>query len=215
MKLYSDDSSPFCAPVRLALYAKGLDIPIEPPPGGMKSDEYRRLSLTGTIPCLILDDGSPLPESTVILDYLEDRFPHPPLKPDTPEARAKMMLIQRLAENDLSIPAVQLFHDLRSGEGDGGRARALARFERGLGLIQTLMSPVGLIAGPEITTADCILAPALMGLGMFGPIVGRPTLLADHPALAAYSARSLEHPAVARVIGEMQAALASSGVTLG
>ena len=62
MKLYSLDNSPFCAPVRLAIYAKGLDLPIEPPPGGLKSDEYRAASLTGNIPCLVLDDGTPLPD---------------------------------------------------------------------------------------------------------------------------------------------------------
>src|SRR4051794_8209491 len=98
MKLYSQDDSPFCTPVRAAIYAKGLDIAIEPPPGGLKSAAYRAASLTGTIPCLILDDGAPLPESAVIIDYLEDRFPETPLKPASPEARAREALIRRIAE---------------------------------------------------------------------------------------------------------------------
>lgn len=215
MKLYSEDSSPYCAPVRLAIYAKGLDIPIEPPPGGLKSEAYRKASLTGTIPCLILDDGTPLPESVVIIDYLDDRFPDRPLKPATPEARARVALIQRIAEGDLAGPTVQLFHDLAAGGGDAARARTLEIFERGLGLIESLISPDGYVAGPDLTTADCILAPALMGVAMWGPGLGRPSLLADYPGLAAYAGRAQAHAAVARVMGELQAALASSGVKLG
>ena len=46
MKLYSDDTSPYCAPVRAAIYAKGLDIPMEPPPGGLKSEAYTRACVT-------------------------------------------------------------------------------------------------------------------------------------------------------------------------
>ena len=79
MILYSDDTSPWCAPVRAAIYAKGLDIPMEGPPGGFKSEAHKAATVTGTIPCLMLDDGSPLPESAVIIAYLDDKFPERPL----------------------------------------------------------------------------------------------------------------------------------------
>src|SRR4051794_37531 len=215
MKLYSQDDSPFCTPVRAAIYAKGLDIAIEPPPGGLKSEAYRAVSLTGTIPCLILDDGTPLPESMVILEYLEDRFPETPLKPASPEERAHEALIRRISESDLSLPAVQLFHDLRGPDPEAGKATALARFERGLGLVEQLAAGDGYICGDQFTLADCVLAPALLGLTFFGPLVGRPSLMADHPKVAAYFGRASRHPAVARVFDELRAALAASGVSLG
>jgi hypothetical protein len=63
MKLYSENSSPFSAPGRIAIYAKGLTIEIEPPPGGLLSAKFHAINSLGTIPCLILEDGSPLPES--------------------------------------------------------------------------------------------------------------------------------------------------------
>ncbi|WP_293901505.1 glutathione S-transferase family protein [Phenylobacterium sp.] len=215
MKLYSEDSSPFCAPVRLAIYAKGLDIPIEPPPGGLRTEAYRQVSMTGNIPCLMLDDGTPLPESTVIIDYLEDKFPDRPLKPAGAEPRAREALIRRIAETDLSLASVNFFYSLQAGGGDAAAPVAAEKFERGLTLIETLMSDDGYVAGPHLTTADCILAPALLGVAAFAPLVGRPTLMADHPKVAAYAARAARHPAVAKVTGELQVALAASGITLG
>ena len=215
MKLYSEDNSPYCAPVRAAIYAKGLDIPIEPPPGGLKSEAYRAASLTGTIPCLILDDGTPLPESAVILDYLDEKFPDAPLRPGSPEARARVALIQRITEGELIGPMVALFHAMSEGRAEEARPVCLAHFEKGLTLIEALMADDGLIAGPGITTADCVLGPAMMGVIAWAPGLGRPDLLQAHPKIAAYVGRVTQHPAIAKVLGELQAALAKSGVKLG
>lgn len=214
MKLYSDDQSPYCAPVRAAIYAKDLDLAVEPPPGGLKSDEYRRASLTGTIPCLVLDDGSPLPESAVIIDYLEERFPEPALLPTGPEARARVRLLRAFAQ-DLTAAIVGLFHDLQEGGGEAAKAKAREKLERVLGLLEASIAEEGFVAGREFTVADCVLGPALMGVPVMGPMVGRPTLLADHPRVAAYFGRVAQHPPVARVLGEVQAALAASGFSLG
>jgi len=61
--------------VRVAIYAKGLTIAIEPPPGGLLSAKFHAINPVGTIPCLILDNNTPLPESAAIMEYLEDKFP--------------------------------------------------------------------------------------------------------------------------------------------
>src|SRR5262245_34715467 len=89
MQLYHADLSPFAARIRLAIYAKALPIALAPPPGGLGSEEYKRLNPSGKVPALVLDDGSVLPESEVILEYLEDRFPAPALRPSTAEERAR------------------------------------------------------------------------------------------------------------------------------
>lgn len=214
MKLYSDDQSPYCAPVRAAIYAKGLDLAIAPPPGGLKSHEYRQASLTGTIPCLILEGGAPLPESAVIIDYLEERFPEPPLMPKGVEARARVRLLRAFAQ-DLTAAVVGLFHDLQEGGGEAAKEKARSKLERVLGLLEDTMSEDGFVAGPDFTVADCVLGPALMGVPMMGPLVGRPSLLADHPRVAGYFGRVSQHPPVARVLSEVQAALAASGFSLG
>jgi glutathione S-transferase len=211
MLLYSDDTSPWCAPVRAAIYAKALDIEIAAPPGGMNSDEYRRISITKTIPCLILDDGSPLPESAVILAYLDEKFPERPLAPADAEGRARVALLQRLAENGILVPLVQFFHDMTAGDPNAGAA-ARERLGAGLDRLEHFVAAEGYAAGAAFTRADCVLGPALFGVPALGGMLGDTQLLARRPKLAAYAGRVAQHPAVAKVLGELQTALAASGM---
>jgi glutathione S-transferase len=214
MLLYSEDSSPWCAPVRAGIYAKGLDVKIAPPPGGMSSDAYRRISVTGTIPCLVLDDGSPLPESAVILAYLDEKFPHVPLAPADPEGRARVALLQRLAEGGLLTPLVEFFHDMSAGAPDAA-PKARERLGTGLDRLEHFVAAEGYAAGAAFTRADCVLGPALFGVPAMGGLLGDAELLSRRPKLAAYAGRVAQHPAVAKVLGELQAALAASGVAAG
>jgi maleylpyruvate isomerase len=200
--------------VRAAIYAKRLDVQIAPPPGGMKSDAYRQISVTGTVPCLVLDDGSALPESAVILAYLDEKFPERPLAPTDAEGRARVALLQRLAENGVLVPLVQFFHDMTAGDPNAG-ASARERLGAGLDRLEHFIAADGYAAGPAFTRADCVLGPALFGVPALGGMLGDATLLAKRPKLAAYAGRVSQHPAVAKVLGELQAALAASGMAAG
>jgi glutathione S-transferase len=214
MLLYSEDSSPWCAPVRAAIYAKGLDVEIATPPGGMRSDAYRAISVTGTIPCLVLEDGSPLPESAVILAYLDEKFPDRPLAPADAEGRARVALLQRLAEGGVIVPLVQFFHDMSAGDANAGPA-ARERLGSGLDRLEHFIAADGFAAGAAFTRADCVLGPALFGVPAMGGLLGDATLLAKRPKLAAYAGRVAQHAAVAKVLGELQSALAASGMAAG
>ena len=213
MILYSDDTSPWCAPVRAAIYAKGLDIRIQGPPGGFKSEAHKAATVTGTIPCLMLDDGSPLPESAVIIAYLDDKFPEKPLTSQNPEAQARIALIMRLAENALLTSIVQLFHDLSEGV-EGARERAAERITVGLERIEHFLSADGYAAGPTFTEADCVLGPALFGVKAFAAMLGMPDLTTRFPKLAAYDARVVQHPAIAKVLAELATALAANAASV-
>ncbi|MFI4936177.1 MAG: glutathione S-transferase family protein [Caulobacterales bacterium] len=214
MILYSDDTSPYCAPVRAAIYAKGLAIPIEAPPGGFKSEEHRRVTGTGTIPCLMLDDGSPLPESAAILAYLDEKFPERPLRPADPEGRARVILLSRLGEGGLIVPIVQFFHDMTAGAPNAG-PKALEGMTLGLERLERFIAPAGYACGPDFTQADCVIAPALFGVKAFSGMMGAPDLMARFPKVAGYGERAAAHPAIAKVLAELQAALAASGTALG
>jgi len=112
MRLYQTYLSPFPTRVRLLLYAKGLDIPFEEPPGihdGSGKGDYLKINPLGRVPTLELDDGRTLPESEVICEYLEDAYPSPTLRPADPWARAQVRLISRLCDFYLVMAMVPLF----------------------------------------------------------------------------------------------------------
>jgi glutathione S-transferase len=203
MRLYSENSSPFSAPVRVAIYAKGLEIEIEPPPGGLLSAKFHAINPLGTIPCLILESGVPLPESAAILEYLEDKFPHPPLRPDGAEALAHVRLMQRIGELQITTPLVELARLDGHATSDPTFSTWLTRLIRGLSSLQIYLRNEGLAAGPDLTLADCQLAPALFLLPKVARQIGKPNLLAASPPLLRYVEAVGAHSAVRRVLDEM------------
>ncbi len=109
MKLYDATLSPFAARVRVQIFAKSLDIPLIAAPGGAGSNEYKRINPTGDVPALVLDDGSVLPESLVIGEFLEDRFHEPSLRPADAVARAQMRLVTHFADGYVEPPLHAMF----------------------------------------------------------------------------------------------------------
>ncbi|HEY2219953.1 MAG TPA: glutathione S-transferase family protein [Gaiellaceae bacterium] len=86
MKLYDAARCPFCARVRIALAEKGLDHERVEIDLRNRPDWIYDLNPTGKVP--VVDDGFVLPESAVIMEYLDDRYPEQPLLPDDPKSRA-------------------------------------------------------------------------------------------------------------------------------
>src|SRR5947209_1405171 len=203
MRLYSENSSPFSAPGRVAIYAKGLEIEIEPPPGGLLSARFHAINPLGTIPCLMLEDGVPLPESAAILEYLEDKFPHPPLRPEGAEARAHVRLLQRIGELQITTPLVELARLDGHATSDPTFATWLTRLIRGLSSLQIYLRAEGLAAGPGLTLADCQLAPALFLLPKVAQQIRKPHLLKAYPLILRYVEAIGNHAAVRRVLDEM------------
>jgi glutathione S-transferase len=203
MKLYSENSSPFSAPVRVAIYAKRLDIDIEAPPGGLLSTEFHAINSVGTIPCLMLEDGTPLPESAAIMEYLEDKFPEPPMRPASPEAKARVRLLQRIGELQIMTPLVELLRQADPASRDPSATQWLTRLVRGLSSLQIYVGDAPFAVGAQMTLADCELAPALFMLPKVAAAYGKPALLEAYPALGRYVASSNRHEAIRRVLDEM------------
>ena len=103
MKLYQAVTSPFAVRVRIALYAKGVDMEFVVPPGGLGSDEFRKITPLGKVPTLVCDDGSILAESAVINEYLEERVPEPSLFPAGAEERARARMVVQMTADSARI----------------------------------------------------------------------------------------------------------------
>ena len=118
MKLYNMNLSNFATKSRLVIYEKGINVEMAPIPGGdLHSAEYAKVNMLGKTPCLDAD-GLTIPESEVINEYLEDKFPTPALLPKSPEGRAKVRILTRFHDLYLEPPLRALFPQATAKEKD-------------------------------------------------------------------------------------------------
>src|SRR3954468_18751624 len=91
MTLYDAPRCPYCARARIALAEKGVEVEtVEVDLDDRPAWIYEK-NVTGRVPVLE-EDGWLLPESAVIMEYLEERYPEPALLPADPAARADARL---------------------------------------------------------------------------------------------------------------------------
>ena len=105
LHLYHHNSSVCAAKVRIALAEKGLawDGTLMTLKGDQLDPSYLRLNPNAVVPTLV-HDGRAIVESNVILEYLDDAFPTPPLRPAEPADRADMrLLFQRLDDPETGV----------------------------------------------------------------------------------------------------------------
>ncbi len=98
MRLIDAPRCPYCARVRIALAEKGISYETVEVDLQHRPDWLYDLNASGRVP--VLDDNFVLPESAVIMGYLEHRYPDPPLLPEDPVERARaQLLVFRFNEN--------------------------------------------------------------------------------------------------------------------
>jgi glutathione S-transferase len=99
LELYDNTNSVCAQKVRVALAEKGLEwrrhaMTLR---GDQFDPEYMKLNPNGVVPTLV-HDGRPVIESSVILYYLDDVFPTPPLMPRDPHQRANVRIVNKLVD---------------------------------------------------------------------------------------------------------------------
>jgi glutathione S-transferase len=162
MKLYGALASPYVARVAMFAALKGIDLPMEPAPGGMGSDEYKAFNLTGKIPSLEVD-GQCIAESEVICEYLEAVYPEPPLLPSDPMGQAQTRMISRMTDLYVAPHNTPLTR-MRSVE-DRDQAvieKCAGEFAKAFSYIEHFMGPGPFAAGDAPTIGDCALTPFIV-----------------------------------------------------
>lgn len=196
------------AKVRLLIYKKGLDVNIVPPSelGGLKSEEYMKVSPVGKMPALMCEDGTPLCESQVIMDYLSDKYAEtgPSYVPSTPEGRAKAAQAARLA--DMYITSIQ--GAMYRGPMDiAKRAADIGEINKQLDILETVVDGP-YIVGDEMSTADFSLFPTFVFMTYCLPRhFGWADLFAGRPKLGAWWSKMLEDADVKKVFDEVTGGL--------
>lgn len=202
MKLYSLPHSPFSARVRIQIYAKNLPVEIVVPEG-FGSPEYKKINLTGKVPAL--DTGTMLlPESAVIMEYLEERYPETPLLPTDVEQRAQVRLFATLTDSYITKALTPLFMQLFHLSVDQQGLVAMTKnLIKELKLVDQFMLQYGRSKPAALDLADCTLAPVIFFVLFLCEKFAQGDPLAECPHLAAWWQWAQTESSISRAVNEM------------
>jgi glutathione S-transferase len=184
--LYNAPRCPYVARVRIVLAEKGIDYEVVDVDLDDRPAWLYEKNPAGRVPVVEEDDGRPLPESAVIMEFLEERHPEPPLLPPDPADRAAVRLLI-FRDGDLTAP----YYALRRG--DEGAAEKL---DAALGRFDGLLGEQPYLGGAEYGLADIALVPwFLRARDMLG------VELDGFPALSDWLAGLEQRPAISAEAG--------------
>ncbi|MGB0473694.1 MAG: glutathione S-transferase N-terminal domain-containing protein [Porticoccaceae bacterium] len=196
MTLFSDPCSQYSHRVRIVLAEKGVTVDIEDIDSNNVTEEILEANPYGTLPTLV-DRDLALYESKVVMEYLDERFPHPPLLPVYPVARAQSRLwIHRIEKDWCTLVDGILANP------DGKKAEALRKeFKESLMSISDIFIEMPYFMSEEFTLVDCCLAPMLWRLPQFG--IELPNNRQTKP-LVDYIDRLFERPAFQESLTDLE-----------
>ncbi|SVA53332.1 uncharacterized protein METZ01_LOCUS106186 [marine metagenome] len=163
MGLYSGNTCIRSHQVRIVLAEKGILTEINNIDGSDVPEDLMALNPYVSLPTLI-DRELILYDSRVIVEYLDERYPHPPLMPVSPVDRAKLRLGLTTLERDIVEPAVSLDLVLGTRVENSHRKKLkslLISSSDLFGVQQFFLSD-------DFTIVDCVIAPILWRLDLFG-----------------------------------------------
>ena len=163
MTFFSDSNCHYCHLVRIVLEEKGVSVDLVESDSSNPPIEVREINPYGSLPTLI-DRDLILYESKVIMEYLDERFPHPPLLPVYPVARAESRLFIYRIERDWSALVDSIFNS----RSENVVKKAVKELREGVLAISPIFSETPYFMSEEFTLVDCCLAPILWRLPHLG-----------------------------------------------
>jgi len=162
MTFYSGSDDHFSHRVRIVLAEKGVAVDILDVSADEHNAELADLNPYNSVPTL-LDRDLVLYESKVMMEYLDERFPHPPLLPVYPVARAQSRLWMHRIEREW-CPLVEQIQ--QGAKKDVDKARKELR--ESLTGISPIFEDMPYFMSEEFTLVDCCIAPILWRLPILG-----------------------------------------------
>ncbi len=204
MVLYDAARCPYCARVRIVLAEKGLSYETVEIDLGQRPPWLYVKNPLGKVPVLEEDGGLVLPESEVIAEYLEERFPEPPLFPREPARRAELDVFLDWFDRVWKRPPNELERELSAEQRAERRVEQLAtELRESRDLFESLLAGREYLLGDEFSVIDCAFFPFLKYGLLVDPNDTEPfhQILVDHlsfgatyPRLAAWVRRVDERP---------------------
>ncbi|MCK4585885.1 MAG: glutathione S-transferase N-terminal domain-containing protein [Gammaproteobacteria bacterium] len=171
MTLFSSASDLYSHRVRIVLAEKGINFetvevdPASPPEDLMDLNPY------GIVPTLV-DRDLVLYDAQVIMEYLDERFPHPPLMPVDPVSRAQSRMTLRRIQRDWD----SCVDKLEQGENKAKVAKELCD---SLVVISPIFEQKPFFLSDDLSLLDCAVAPILWRLPVYGieiPLAAKPLI---------------------------------------
>jgi len=212
LKIYGALLSPFVRKVRCVLTEKNVPYELVATNPFDKSADFVRRSPLGRIPALEDEQGRALADSTVIAEYLEERFPTPPLFPRDPYERARVRWFDEYADGGMaaSLTAKVFFQRvisaklIKGGCDEAVVASGLKELPTFLGYLERELAGHQYLVAESFTLADISVACQLVNLRHAGVEVDA----AKFPAVAAWFERVVGRPSLKALVEQDQGFLA-------
>lgn len=164
MTFYSNGEDHYSHRVRIVLAEKGVAVEIHDCDAGDLPEDLASLNPYNSLPTLV-DRELVLYEPNVMMEYLDERFPHPPLLPVYPVARAESRLYMHRIQRDWCSLVDQILADPEDFE-EGERLRKELRDS--LVAVSPIFAEKDFFMSEEFSLVDCCLAPVLWRLPLLG-----------------------------------------------
>ena len=198
MTLYSDAQNAYSHRVRMVLAEKNITVEIQDVDPLNLTDDLMDLNPYGTLPTLV-DRDLVLFESRIIMEYLDERFPHPPLLPVDPVSRARSRLLMFRVEQDWYT----LMDKIQAGRKDQV-TKARKELRESLSVTAPVFEAKRYFMSDELTLVDCVIAPLLWRLPALGV-----ELPAQAKAIKEYAARLFDRESFKSSMTELEAEMRS------
>lgn len=193
MNLFSDPLDPYCHQVRIVMAEKAVTVEILDVNPDNPPEELLDYNPYSSAPTLVDRDLS-IFNANIIMEYIDERFPHPPLMPVYPVARAEARRNMYRIEKDL----YGLYETIKEGsEQDAGIAKK--QLEDALTSLAPALAEKPYFLSDEFTLVDCCLAPLLWRLPSLDI-----TLPKQAAAVEGYAKRIFERDAFIASLSELE-----------
>jgi glutathione S-transferase len=204
MKLLSSTASPYTRKVRIVLVEKKIECEIQPVDVQPVENPVNSHNPLGKIPTLVLDDGTALYDSRVIVEFLDGKSPISRLIPEDLRDRVAVRRWEALADGVLDAGLLVRYESLREAaeRSKAWTDKQIARVKRGMAQIASDLGERAWCHGERYSLADIAVGCCLGWLGFRKP--GGIEWHAEYPSLAKHYEKLMARPAFAETVPQVQ-----------
>lgn len=200
LRLFEHPLSPYVRKLKIVLEHAGIPYervfvnPLAPDPEALRS--FAAASPRLEVPCVVDDDGTAIFDSTVILEYFEEKWPERSTLPASPAERARVRMLEELCDTELEavnwgLMEIRFFRRAEGAEADAILAAATQQLRRLWARLDRELDGRPWMNGDRFGRGDAAVYPHVTGSAFFGA-----PLDPGFTRLATWAARCAEVPAV-------------------